>query len=247
MSIQAVNWVLEHSTSKGAQRLVMISLANHADERGEAWPSVQRIADESNSSVAYVKRALADLETAGHITKDVNAAPDSRMRGDRKTNLYRIMDGGALKYPPWLDGGHSCTTTGVTSTHERGSPEVPPNHQENHQLEPKPLSADADFEAFWVEYPKARRTAKPDARAAFKIAVKKVPAEQIIVAVKRYAADPNRVDEFTPYPQKWLKQERWNAPPEIRRAVPAGRVAQSTSNIDRIQNTILGGGQKAIG
>jgi len=90
------------------------------------------------------------------------------------------------------------------------------NTPEEQQLLPV-ASADELFEEFWLAYPAVRRKAKPDARAAFKVALKKAPAEQIISAARRYTDDPNRVDQYTPYPQKWLKQEEWNAPPELPR------------------------------
>jgi hypothetical protein len=31
----------------------------------------------------------------------------------------------------------------------------------------------------------------------------------ILAGAKRYAADPNREDEFTAHPSTWLNQDRW--------------------------------------
>lgn len=238
MSIQAVSWVLEHSKTKALERLVMISLANHANEDGECWPSNERIAAEANTTPVQARRVLGALETGGHIARAINAAPDARMRGDRRTNLYRILDGGAQQVPPWLDGRAQSDATGARSTPKRPTPERAPNHQRTIS-EPKtslPAEAGAAFEEFWAEYPKARRLAKPDARTAFAKAVQRAPAETIIEAVKRYAADPNRLDEFTPYPQKWLKQERWNAPPEV----PRRGAADTAAAIDRAGAAVSG-------
>lgn len=65
MSIQAVAWVLDQSRSRGFTRLVMISLANHANkETGECWHSVRTIAAEagvSKSTVADHVRRLVEL------------------------------------------------------------------------------------------------------------------------------------------------------------------------------------------
>lgn len=143
MSIQAVGWVLDYSTTKGLDRLVLIAIANHAGEDGECWPSIERIAAEANTKPAQARRVLASLEAAGHIERSINAAPDKRMRGDRRTNLYRILSGGAQKCPPWIDGGAQSAATGARSAPERGGAERAPNHQENHQVEPKPSSAAA--------------------------------------------------------------------------------------------------------
>lgn len=256
MSIQAVGWVLDHSPTKGAQRLCLLALANHANERGEAWPSISRIAAEANVTEQTAKRTLADLAESGHIARTVNAAPDSRMRGDRKTNLYVLLDGGAQKRPPWLDGGGNEAATGGETTLGRGASDSPPNHQKNHQSQPSQnllpavAGADASFEEFWLAYPKARRLAKPDARRAWRDAIKRAPAEAIIAAAARYEADPNRLDEFTPYPQKWLKQERWNAPPEPRRNdQQSARMARSDNNRSRLLNLLpdpAGSGREAL-
>lgn len=223
MSIQAVGWVLDHSPTKKLERLVLISLANHANEAGECWPSVERIAAEAGTTVVQARRILGTLEEGGHIVRAINAAPDSRMRGDRRTNLYRILDGGALSGPPWADGRAPSASTGARSARERAAAERAPNHQgtisePSETLLPAGAGAPDRFDEFWQAYPKARRLAKPDARRAWRDAIKRAPAETIIAAVIRYEADPNRLDEFTPYPQKWLRQERWNAPPEPRRA-----------------------------
>lgn len=92
MSIQAMAWVLEHETStSGADRLVLLSLANHADEEWECYPSVARIAREAGIARARtVQESLARLEAAGLITRRYNAAPDERIPGNRRPTLYKL-------------------------------------------------------------------------------------------------------------------------------------------------------------
>lgn len=246
MSIQAVAWVLDHSPTRKLDRLVLIALANHADERGECYPSVERIAAEAGTTPVQARRILTGLAEGGHVVRIINGSPDERMRKDRRTNLYRILDGGAQNVPPWLErataerahGRASSDDTGARPARERATAERAPNHQLEPSLEPsvEPSTPSADFERFWQAYPKARRIAKPDARAAFALAAKKAPPEEIIAAAERYTADPNRVDEFTPYPQKWLKQERWNAPPEPRRLQPMSAArAKEQRTLDAMQ------------
>lgn len=143
MSIQAVGWVLDSSTTKGAHRLVMIALANHADERGQCWPSIKRIADEANITEDHAKRVLRDLEAEHHIAKKINAAPDERMRTDRRPNLYSLLDGGAQKSPPWQNGGDNDAVAGGGSAQSRGGADVPPNHQLEPSVQPKPKTQSA--------------------------------------------------------------------------------------------------------
>ena len=68
MSVQAISWVLEHSKARLGARLVLLSIANHANGEGEnAWPSVSRIADEAGMSPRQVKNLLPELERLGEL------------------------------------------------------------------------------------------------------------------------------------------------------------------------------------
>lgn len=93
MSIQLVGWVLEHErTTTGADRLVLIALANYADERGECYPSIGRIQrDAGIKSETTVHACIGRLIDAGLLERRVKAAPDERIRLDRRPNLYRLV------------------------------------------------------------------------------------------------------------------------------------------------------------
>lgn len=102
MSVQAMAWVLDHSPTEGGDRLVLLSIANHAGRTPvrsvdgitawEAWPGLQTIGREAGLSRRQsVKDALGRLERGGHLQRIVNAAPDDRLRRDRRPNLYRIV------------------------------------------------------------------------------------------------------------------------------------------------------------
>lgn len=97
MSVQALSWVLDHSPTKGTDRLVLLSLANHAGKTPvggawESWPGVSTIQREANlDRPRTVQDALARLEKAGAIERRINGAPDERIRKDRRPNLYRVL------------------------------------------------------------------------------------------------------------------------------------------------------------
>ena len=101
------------------------------------------------------------------------------------------------------------------------------NHKTNHKgephvcAEPPVLNLDLnqqqiiDFDRFWSAYPK--QVGKSAAKRAFKKALEKAPAEEIIAGAVRYASDPVRLaqsrgpegDRFTKSPANWLDDERW--------------------------------------
>ena len=96
MSVQAMAWVLhEERTTQGADRLVMVALADFADaDRWQCWPSVKTLAHMTNLSESYVRKVLARLESRGLIKRVVNGAPDERIPPDRRPNLYVIVGTG---------------------------------------------------------------------------------------------------------------------------------------------------------
>ena len=66
-----------------------------------------------------------------------------------------------------------------------------------------------EFDSFWCVYP--RKTAKGTARKAFKAAMKKTSAVQIIAAAAAYAKSVETADpKFIAHPASWLNAERWD-------------------------------------
>lgn len=114
-------WALSEPTTAGTDRLVLLSLANHANEIGQSWPSVATIAREANVSERAVQRSIASLKKAGLVAVLTNAAPDERIPRDRRPNLYRILrKRGDAHGTPTPDGVTDETPRGVTPVTERG-------------------------------------------------------------------------------------------------------------------------------
>lgn len=70
MSVAALSWVLEHSDARLADRLVLLSLADHAKSDGTgAWPSIDTIARHSRVSRRAALYSLQSLEAQGAIVR----------------------------------------------------------------------------------------------------------------------------------------------------------------------------------
>ena len=67
------------------------------------------------------------------------------------------------------------------------------------------------FEDFWQHYP--RKVGKRKALTAWRQALKRATNEQLIAAARRYANDPNRVDQYTKHPEGWLNRDGWDDEP----------------------------------
>lgn len=87
-----MSWVFDHSEASGSCRLVLLSIANHADPAGEnAWPTIATIARESRCARSTVFLAIEELEQAGAITVEHGLGGPNVKRADRKPNLYSVI------------------------------------------------------------------------------------------------------------------------------------------------------------
>jgi hypothetical protein len=69
----------------GTQKLVLLLLADHANDAGECWPSIDGLAADACLSDRAVRAAVRDLEAAGLV-----AAAD-RKGGRHRTTRYRLI------------------------------------------------------------------------------------------------------------------------------------------------------------
>lgn len=79
-----MNRVWEHSSACGGELLVLLAIADHADDRGWAWPGIDSLARKSRLSTRHVTRCLNNLAAAGQLQIQTN-------RGPRGTNLYQVL------------------------------------------------------------------------------------------------------------------------------------------------------------
>jgi len=67
MSIQAVAWALKLTVRPAAVKLLLISIANYADDKGVAWPSKSTLAKDCSIDKSGVCRHLHTLQEMGLI------------------------------------------------------------------------------------------------------------------------------------------------------------------------------------
>ncbi|MDP2606094.1 MAG: conserved phage C-terminal domain-containing protein [Deltaproteobacteria bacterium] len=69
MSVKIMARVWGHSQQKGGELLVMLALADFANDAGESWPSIPTLADKSRLAERHTRRVLRNLESAGEIRR----------------------------------------------------------------------------------------------------------------------------------------------------------------------------------
>lgn len=90
MSVQAISWVLSSSRSTGANRLVLISIANHVNPDGEGWVHVNRVLSEANVSEDSYRRAVAWAVDNGELERDLQAGGNPSTPPRYRPNLFRF-------------------------------------------------------------------------------------------------------------------------------------------------------------
>lgn len=215
MSIKIMNEVWEHAPVTQGTLLVLLALADAADEGTRmCFPGIARLAKFARLQERQVHNCLRELRDGGIIAVD-------RGKGPAGTNLYTIK-----KPSEW----------GVQKLHHLQSSAAGPAIQCSPDLQPiapkpsvEPSEEPSDlfgsvepqrnvreakaekqdrFDEFWSVYPK--KAGKPAAQKAWDKAIKKTDPEKIIAAASVYAGTDGVARGFVKYPQGWLNEERFN-------------------------------------
>lgn len=112
MSIKVTNWVWARSESRNGARLVMLALADRADDSGFAWPSIEDLCERTLLSPRAVQKGITKLVEIGEL--EVESGGGRRVR-----NRYRIIP--KPRTSDGVTGGYPGTSDGVTGEKPRTS------------------------------------------------------------------------------------------------------------------------------
>lgn len=231
MSIGLMSLVWKSRIDGARKRLVLLALADAANDEGACWPSVETIGRKAGCAVSTARGILAELEAEGILTREVR-----RRKGDggQTSNMITLM------IDKLSDLGTETPPAGNSAGGPAGESAPPPpetrrpkkNPHENPQMEPtssssseddglfeppagtpRPKSAEAleaEFDAWWPAYP--RKVGKGAALRAWKTARKRVEVREITDGLRAavQAWEKNRTEtHYIPHPASWLNAQRW--------------------------------------
>ena len=75
MSIKIMSAVWEHAPAEGGKLLVLLALADHANESGLCWPSLPSLAKKARLSQRHVRRILRELERDALVATEIGTGP----------------------------------------------------------------------------------------------------------------------------------------------------------------------------
>jgi hypothetical protein len=229
MSFTATRWAWSQPTGRSSSKLVLLALADRADDAGMAYPSIATLAADTDLDRKTVMPALAHLERLGLVVC---------ARGVGKSTRYQLILTAVTTVEPVPKTGQvqeaaPVPKTGPTSpkngtrTYQEPitnlkTPFIPPPQPSAEVVadatvvEPtskpkakKPQTLPAGFEDFWAAYP--RKQAK---QAALKAWTKIKPSPELLDRIladvrHRHQHDPGWHRGFTPHPATYLNGARW--------------------------------------
>ena len=93
MAIEIVGLVLKHGPKDQGEKLVLVSLANYADEHGVCWPKVETVRRDASCSRSSVFGHLKSLKAAGWLQSVQVKAASGAVVGNRyRINVARLRE-----------------------------------------------------------------------------------------------------------------------------------------------------------
>jgi Helix-turn-helix domain len=86
MSWQALAWAMKQKAGSPGCKLLLLALANHANQHGHCWPSQAALADCTELSMDSIQRHSRELHSAGLLTM----SKQPRAKGQWPTLEYRL-------------------------------------------------------------------------------------------------------------------------------------------------------------
>jgi Helix-turn-helix domain len=86
MSWQATTWAMSQKIGNPSRKLLLLAVANYADESGRCWPSQERLANDTEASLDTIQRQTKKLAADGFLR--VERPP--KHRGKWQTFVYYL-------------------------------------------------------------------------------------------------------------------------------------------------------------
>jgi DNA-binding transcriptional ArsR family regulator len=241
MSVQQITLALALRNVSQAEKLLLIVLANYADEDGRCWPSQKRLGEDAGMSDRSVRTALVKLEEAGLIVRERRNRRDGSRGTDMiELHLERANDQRKNLPAEKSSSGKSCTDyrknlhelpeniSGLTTFEPTIEPSIEPSKARTRYPE--------GFEAVWKAYPHTQgRSSKPESLKVWT----KLPAEEragLMGAIRQFTPRVEKICGGCGAPDMavWLRQGKHLAWIEAEAARPSAVTFAGPAEVRRI-------------
>lgn len=181
------------------QRLILLALADHADDSGRCYPSIERLCARTGLKPRSVQTNIRALVEAGYLCIEERAGP-------RGCNVFHVT----VSPPQEMHPRIKCAPQEMPETPHitakdpaADAPEPSKNHQET------PTNAqEAQFEDFWGRCPQRKQKRKALTEWRKLTAGDRAAALEAVVAWYEHFKKEHK-DATLLYPERFLKNRRW--------------------------------------
>ncbi|WP_181708722.1 helix-turn-helix domain-containing protein [Chthonobacter rhizosphaerae] len=190
------------------QKLVLLALADCADDMGRCWPSQKKLAEKTSFVLRTVQSHLEWLTEQGFLQRKHR----SNRSGYRTSDEYQIN----------LRANSACRDEGLRANSACDQVQNLHVYIDETSIETSVLCIDKEFEELWKSFP--LKKGRKEADAAYRKARKRTPFDQIKTGLQAYIVSKPDWQQWKML-SSWLNAERWTdeyAPPpkkEARQAV----------------------------
>lgn len=194
MSFEAMKWASQQKAGGSTNKLVLLMLANYADQDYKCFPSIKKLAALTECSPDTVRRAVHSLRNKGILEiKERYEAFGDKKRQTSNIYILKVHDSQFATPPP-----HEFAAPPLAKTQD---------HITNHINQ---LEYTSTFLEFWKAYPRRPNSSKKDAFKKYKIALQKIPQAKLLEATTNFAKTQINTDpQYIPHASTWLNQERY--------------------------------------
>jgi hypothetical protein len=182
VSIHIMEWVWNNSPSRSGRLLVMLALADWADEEGNSWPRVGTLAARARLSPRRVEQVLHELAADGEIELP-EGRPGNRERPYRLREFLEATRSQLRVEPEAHDGSNPKLASGLNILKEE--PSIEPSIE--------PSRASAEIAQVWSTYeatfPRKRIKLGDRERRVIRAALRVRSAAECCEAVEGLARD----------------------------------------------------------
>lgn len=190
MSFQAMSWAAEQNCPSSVSKLVLLMLANYANDRHQTYPSYKKLAELCACNERTVMRAINQLKELNLLTVTKRYGED----GKQTSNTFTLYVRGDKK-----------DRVGVTKTTPNTIRDI---HNNNNVVRGDKYTS--EFLEWWNLYPR-KDGSKAKAFESWKKATSKfIEMSDLLSATKKFKQSCSGQEKaYIPHATTWLNQKRW--------------------------------------
>ncbi|MEK9767819.1 MAG: helix-turn-helix domain-containing protein [Betaproteobacteria bacterium] len=191
MSWDALAWAAKQSAGGATDKLILLLLADFADENGSCYPSHKTIATRAECGVSTVERALKRLQQRGLLVISPRFDKSNGGSNRQTSNLYTLKMGGVKM----TGGGGYQNDDPLTS---------------NNKPYVKGFCYPHGFEQWWIAYPRNNGSKKKSYELWLRAIDQFVDEKDLYIKTCRFSQSQKGKDiQYIPHATTWLNQRRW--------------------------------------